>query len=100
MKVRKSFALWREQLPMCLQPSTAEEHVKLTDLILRCIFFRALDDPYLQKELCDLVGDDINLQKFFDKAILAEAKRSDYENTAEKGNSLDPSSAISINKYE
>ena len=85
---------------MCLQPSTDDEHKKLTDLILRCIFYRALDDEYLQKELCNLKGPDITLQQFFDEAVNAEAKRSNFENTTEKGNSLDPAGAISINKYD
>ena len=100
MKVRKFFALWKERLPLCLQPSTDDEHKKLTDLILRCIFYRALDDEYLQKELCNLKGPDITLQQFFDEAVNAEAKRSNFENTSEKGNSLDPAGAISINKYD
>ena len=99
MSVRKFYALWREQLPVCLQPSTEQEHKDLTDLILRCIFYKALDDVYLQQELCKLSGK-VNLQKFFDEAILAEAKKSDIENTTEKSNCVDPSSAISINKYE
>ena len=42
----------------------------------------------------------VNVPKFCDNAILAEAKRSDFENTTEKANCVDPSSAISINKYD
>ena len=66
----------------------------------RCIFYQGLDDRYLQKELCNLKSDKLSLKQFFDEAIIAEAKRKTFEDTSEKSNSLDPSSAISINKYE
>ena len=100
MNVRKFYALWREQLDPCMQPSTEEEHKAFTDLIQRCIFYRALDDEFLQKELCNLVGPDINLQRFYNEAIIAEGKRADYKSNAKISNTLCTEENISVNKYE
>ena len=102
MKVRKFFALWREQLPVCVQASNPAEYETLADLLLRCIFYIALDDPYLQQQLCNMSKSNgkITLQDLHDEAILAEAKRSDFESTTGKVNSFDPSSTVSINKTE
>ena len=99
MKSLKYYALWREQLPMCLQPQTFDEHKECIDLILRCILFKGVADPYYQKELCDLKGDKITIQDYFDCLQLAEAKRSDYD-TLSTSDSVDPASAISVNKYD
>ena len=40
------------------------------------------------------------MKQFYDEAIVAEAKRKTFEDTSEKSNILDPSSALHINKYD
>ena len=100
MKVSKFFHLWKEQLPDCLQPTTPEDFKKCVDLLQRCIFYQCLDDRYLQEQLCNIKSDNLTMKQFYDEAIVAEAKRKTFEDTSEKSNNLDPSSAVSINKAE
>ena len=68
-------------------------------LIQQCLFYQGLDDRYIQQELCNLKSDNLSLKQFYDEAIVAEAKRKTFEDTSEKSNILDPSSALNINKY-
>ena len=40
------------------------------------------------------------IKQFYDDAVVAEAKRKMFEDTSEKSNNLEPSSAVSISKSE
>ena len=74
MTVAKFAHLWLEQLPECMTPEdTKVANRRFVDLIKRSLFYYCLNDPYLQKELCDLEGEQ-TYKSYFDQAVLAENK--------------------------
>ena len=97
MSVAKFAHLWLEQLPECMVPGDDAANKKFVDLIKRSLFYYCLDDPYLQKELCDLKGDQ-TYKMYFDQAIIAEQKRKSFSEIGVSGANLDSASGISISK--
>ena len=100
MSVRNFFCTWFEQLPLCVKPASDAERIKCIDLLLRTIFYHALDDPYLQKELSNIPESEQTLDKFLEEAIMAESRRHHYRDASEKGNVLDATNNIHVNKTE
>ena len=100
MSVRNFFCTWFEQLPLCVKPANDAERIKCIDLLLRTIFYHALDDPYLQKELSNIPESEQTLDRFLEEAILAESRRHHYRDASEKGNVLDVTNNINVNKTE
>ena len=64
MSVATFFHKWKAQLPVCMLPSSDEEHKEHTDLILRALFYLNLDDKFLQEELCKISDAEQALPKF------------------------------------
>ena len=62
--VRNFYYKWYEQLPLCLKPSNDEERKKCIDLLHRTLFYHALDDPYLQKDISNLAEGAQTLKTF------------------------------------
>ena len=91
---------WQGQLPLCFFPKTDTEKDKFIDLILRSVYFHALDDKFIQKELSNIPEGEQNLIKFQAEAIKAESRRNHFNDTAEKSGRLDYSSEISVNRSE
>ena len=58
-----------------------------------------MDDIFLQKELSNIKESEQTLGKFHQEAMNAESRRQHYQDTAEKGNILDASSSVTINKF-
>lgn len=100
MSVETFNCKWQEQMPLCFFPETETEKDNFVDLIHRTIYFHALDDKGLQKELSNVAESEQSLAKFHAEAIKAESRRIHYNDTAEKTGSLDASSDISVNRSE
>ena len=98
--VRNFYAKWWEDLPLCLKPTDAAGNKKLVDLIHRTSFYFALDDQYIQKKLSDIPENEQNLQKFHEEAIKVESQRLHFQQVSEKGNILEGSTGMSVNKFE
>ena len=81
-------------------PTTEAEMKKCIDLLQRTLFYHALDDAFLQKELSNIPECDQSLSKFHDEALKADAKRHHYRDATEKGNVLDASTSVSVNKVD
>ena len=71
MSVAKFAHLWQEQLPECMTPTDAIGNANFVDLIKRALFYDCLDDPFLQRELCELEGE-LTFKKYFDQACVSE----------------------------
>ena len=98
--VRNFFCQWYENLPLCVKPNTVADREKCVDLLHRTLFYHALDDAYLQRELSNIPEADQTLNSFHEEAIKAEGRRSHYQGTTEKCNVLDASASVNINKFE
>ena len=98
--VRNFYAKWWEDLPLYLKPTDAAGNKKLVDLIHRTSFYFALDDQYIQKKLSDIPENEQNLQKFHEEAIKVESQRLHFQQVSEKGNILEGSTGMSVNKVE
>ena len=99
MSVAKFAHLWQEQLPECMNPGDDDALCrKFADLIKRSLFYYCLDDPFLQKELCDLKGD-LSYKAYFDQAVIAESKRKSFSEIGNSGAKLDSASGMSINYF-
>ena len=100
MSVAKFTHQWLDQLPECMTPEDTEEANRaFVDLIKKASFYYSLNDPFLQKELCDLEGAQ-TFKSYFDHAILAENKRKSFNEIGTSSASLDAASGISINKWD
>ena len=100
MSVAKFTHQWLDQLPECMVPEdTLEENRKFVDLIKKALFYYSLNDPFIQKELCDLEGPQ-TFKNYFDHAVLAESKRKSFTEIGTSSASLDAASGISINKWD
>ena len=100
MSVAKFAHLWLEQLPECMVPGDDDAaNRRFVDLIKRSLFYYCLDDPYLQKELCDLKGVQ-TYKTYFDQAVIAEQKRKSFSEIGVSGAKLDFASGISISKWD
>ena len=72
MSVSKFTHMWLDQLPECMTPQDTEEaNREFVDLIKRALFYYSLNDPFIQKELCDLEGPQ-TFKSYFDAAVLAD----------------------------
>ena len=91
---------WNEQLPDCMCPSSNAENAEFADLIKRTLFTLCLDDPELQKELCELKGADMNFKKYFGAACEAEQRRKSLDEIGSSGAKLDGTNGVSVNKWE
>ena len=100
MPVSQYYYKFKEKLPECLKPNTNEEFKAAIDLVHRTIFYQGLNDRYIEKELCTLKGNDLNLKKFLDEAIAAEARQKTFDKTGDRCNELTPVGIASISKSE
>ena len=100
ISVRNFFCQWYEDLPLCIKPNTEANRIKCVDLLHRTLFYHALDDNYLQKELSNIPETDQTLLSFHEEAIKAELRRSHFQTNSEKSNVLDASASVNINKME
>ena len=60
MSVARFYHLWQEQLPECLLPEGDEANERFVELIKK-----ALDEKYLQEQLCNLKGEHITFKMFY-----------------------------------
>ena len=100
MSVAKFTHQWLDQLPECMVPEdTVEANRKFVDLIKKALFYYSLNDPFIQKELCDLEGPQ-TFKTYFDHAVLAESKRKSFTEIGTSSANLYAASGISINKWD
>ena len=98
MSVAKFAHLWLEQLPESMIPGDDDiANRRFVDLIKRSLFYYCLDDPYLQKELCDLKRVQ-TYKTYFDQAVIAEQKRNSFSEIGVSDAKLDSASGINIHK--
>ena len=86
---------WVEQLPECMTPTTDEECRAFADLMKRALFYYCLDDVYIQKDLCDMVGEP-SFKAYFDQAVISEQKRKSFQEIGDSGAKLDPGGAACL----
>ena len=100
VSVAKFTHQWLDQLPECIVPEdTLVANREFVDLIKKALFYYCLNDPFLQKELCDLEGPQ-TFKNYFDHAVLAESKRKSFTEIGTSSANLDAASGISINKWD
>ena len=100
MSVAKFTHMWLDQLPECMTPEDTEvANREFVDLIKRALFYYSLNDPFIQKELCDLEGPQ-TFKSYFDAAILAEKKRKSFTEIGTSSANLDAASGVSICKVD
>ena len=86
---------WIEQLPECMNPTTADEYQQFADLMRRTMFYYCLDDTYIQRDLCDMDGEP-SFKAYFDQAMLSEQKRKSFMEIEDSGAKLDPGGAACL----
>ena len=88
------------QLPVCMLPTSDDEHKEFADLIKRSLFYLNLDDKNLQEELCKLKEEDQSLPKFLEEAVKAEAHRKAFVEIGNTGAQLDTAQGVSVSQWD
>merc|ERR1712055_803754 len=84
MTVSQYYHTLREKLPECLKPDTDEKYRKAIDTVHKSIFYQGIADPYIEKQLCNLKGNNLTIKDYFEEAVAAEARKRTFEKTGDR----------------